>query len=75
VTEIAVERAALGGKARGFETQVVFDACDGVSERTEDAAIHRMSHAGVVLTSLPAVVGELAFALSDPRTPKAFGVL
>lgn len=34
-----------------------------------------MSHAGVVLTSVPAVVGELAFDLSDPRTPKAFGVL
>jgi hypothetical protein len=36
---------------------------------------HRMNRAGVVLTSVPAVVGELAFDLSDPRTPKAFGVL
>jgi len=75
VTEIAVQRAALGGKARGFDTQVVFDACNGVSERSEDAAIHRMSQAGVVLSSVPAVVGELAFDLADPRTPKAFGVL
>jgi nicotinamidase-related amidase len=75
VTEIAVQRAALGGKARGFDTQVVFDACNGFSERSEDVAMHRMSEAGVVLTSVPAVVGELAFDLSDPRTPKAFGVL
>ncbi len=68
-----MQRAALGGKARGFDTQVVFDACNGVSERSENAAIHRMTQAGVVLTSVPAVVGELAFDRSDPRTPKAFG--
>jgi nicotinamidase-related amidase len=75
VTEIAVQRAALGGKARGFDTRVVFDACNGLSERSEGAAIHRMSHAGIVLTSVPALVGELAFDLSDPRTPTVFGVL
>lgn len=75
VTEIAVERAAFGGKERGFDTRVVFDACNGLSERSEEAAVHRMSDAGIALTSVPAVVGELAFNLSDSRTPKAFGVL
>lgn len=55
--------------------QVVLDACNGVSERSEAAAIHRMSDSGIELTSISAVVGELAFDLSDPRTQKAFGVL
>jgi nicotinamidase-related amidase len=75
VTEIAVQRAAFGGKERGYETQVVLDACNGVSERTEEAAIHRMSDAGVVLTSVPAVVGEMAIDFADPRTQKLFGLL
>jgi Isochorismatase family len=75
VTEIAVQRAALGGKERGFDTRVVFDACNGSSERSEDAAIHRMTQAGVVLTSVPAVIGELTTDFSDPRTQQAFGLL
>jgi hypothetical protein len=75
VTEIAVQRAAFGGKARGFDTQVVLDACNGASERTEDAAIHRLSDGGVTLTSTPAIIGELAIDFSDPRTQKAFGLL
>lgn len=75
VTEIAVQRAALGGKQRGFDTQVVFDACNGLSERSEDAALHRLNHAGVALTSLPAVVGDLAIDFSDARTQQLFGLL
>jgi hypothetical protein len=34
-----------------------------------------MSQAGVVLSSVPAVIGELAIDFSDPRIPKAFGLL
>jgi nicotinamidase-related amidase len=75
VTEIAVQRAALGGKGRGYDTQVIFDACNGASERSEDAAIHRMSHAGIVLSSVSAVVGELAIDFSDARTQQLFGLL
>lgn len=75
VTEIAVQRAALGGRQRGYDTQVVLDACNGASARSEDAAIHRMNHAGVVLSSVPAVIGELAIDFSDARTQQLFAVL
>jgi hypothetical protein len=34
-----------------------------------------MRQAGVVLSSVPALVGELAIDFSDPRTQKAFGLL
>lgn len=75
ITEIAVQRAALGGRERGFNTHVVFDACNGSSKRSEDAAMHCLSQAGVVLSSVPAVIGELAIDFSEPRTQKAFGLL
>jgi nicotinamidase-related amidase len=75
ITEIAAQRAALGGKQRGFDTHVVFDACNGSSKRSEDAAMHCMAQAGVVLSSLPAVIGELAVDFSDPRTGKTFAPL
>ena len=74
ITEIAVQRAALGGKERGFDTRIVLDACNGASERSENAAVHRMNHAGVVLSSVPAIIGELAIDFADPRTPNLFGL-
>jgi nicotinamidase-related amidase len=74
ITEIAVQRAALGGKERGFDTRVVLDACNGASERSEVAAVHRMNHSGVVLSSVPAVIGELATDFADSRTQKLFGL-
>jgi nicotinamidase-related amidase len=74
ITEIAVQRAALGGKARGFDTQVIFDACNGASERSEDASMHRMSYGGIALSSVPAVIGELATDFNDSRTGKLFGL-
>jgi nicotinamidase-related amidase len=55
VTEIAVERAALGAVDKGYRVQVVLDACNGKSERSERAAILRMTQAGIEMTSVPAV--------------------
>jgi nicotinamidase-related amidase len=75
ITEVAVQRAALGGKARGFDAQAILDACNGASQRSEDAAIYRMNQAGVILSSVPAVIGELATDFYDTRTPKLFGLL
>jgi nicotinamidase-related amidase len=75
VTEIAVMRPALSGKERGLDTRVVFDACNGASERSELASIERMQHSGVVLTSVPAILGELAVDFSDPRAQKAIGLM
>jgi hypothetical protein len=34
-----------------------------------------MGHGGVVLASVPAVIGELAVDFSDPRVQKLFGIM
>jgi nicotinamidase-related amidase len=75
VTEIAVQRPALSGARHGYWVQVVLDASNGRSERSEQAALMRMSAAGVELTSIPAILGELARDFGDPRTTELFALM
>lgn len=75
VTEIAVQRAALSALDKGYRPQVVLDACNGKSERSEQAAILRMTQAGVEMTSVPTVLGELIRDFSDPKSERAFPLL
>ncbi len=75
ITEIAAQRAALGAKERGYEAQLVLDASNGASERSEKASVHRMVQTGVTVTSVPAIIGELAVDFSDPRALEAVGLL
>jgi isochorismate hydrolase len=70
-TEVVVQLAALGALDAGYRAEVVTDACGGLSERSEEAAFRRLNEDGVVLTSVVAVFGELAGALSDPVTQQA----
>lgn len=75
VTEVAVQRAALHALEEGYEVRVVVDACNGYSERSEEASMERMVHAGVVMTSVPQTIGELATDFSDPKAQQAIGLL
>ncbi len=75
VTEIAVQRAALSGVAKGYRVMVALDACNGKSERGEWAAVMRMQQAGVEMWSLAAIVGELAHDFSDGRAKQALALL
>ena len=75
LTEIAVQRAALSAKAKGYDVRVVLDACNGRSERSEWAAIERMTSAGIIMTSVPAVLGELMVDFSDPRMQQVRSLL
>lgn len=75
VTEIAVQRPALSGARHGFRVQVVLDASNGRSERSEQAALMRMTAAGVELTSIPTILGELARDFADPRTRELFSLM
>lgn len=70
-TEVVVQLAALGARQAGYRAEVVTDVCGGLSARSEEAAFRRMNEDGIVLTSLVAVFGELAGALSDPQTQQA----
>jgi nicotinamidase-related amidase len=74
-TEVAVALPCLTAAAEGYEVQVVVDACGGVSPRTEDAALRRMTQAGVRTTSVPTLIGELAGDFTQPKGGQAIGVL
>ncbi len=74
-TEIAVMRPALRGVRNGYDVQVVLDACGGVSARSEDAALRRLTQAGVTLTSIAALTGELAADFTQPKGQQAIPVM
>ena len=74
-TEIVVQHSALSGAARGFQVQVIVDACGGLSQRTEDAALQRLTHAGVVTASVASLAGQLAGDFTQPKGSRALGVL
>jgi nicotinamidase-related amidase len=74
-TEVAVELPCLTAAAEGYEVHVVVDACAGISPRSEDAALRRMTQAGVRITSVPTLIGELAGDFTQPKGGQAIGVL
>ena len=74
-TEIIVQHSALSGAARGLQVQVVIDACGGLGQRTEDAALRRLTQAGVVITSVASLAGQLAGDFTQPKGGQALGVL
>jgi nicotinamidase-related amidase len=74
-TEIIVQHSALSGMARGLQVQVIVDACGGLSQRTEDAALRRLTQAGVVTTSVASLAGQLAGDFMQPKGRQALGIL
>lgn len=66
-TEIIVQHSALSGAAHGYHVEVVVDACGGLSPRTEDAALRRLTQAGVVTTSVASIAGQLAGDFTQPK--------
>ena len=74
-TEIIVQHSALSGVARGMGVHFVVDACGRLSPRTEDAAFRRLTQAGVVLTSVASVAGQLAADFTQPKGGEALRVL
>jgi len=74
-TEIIVQHSSLSAAAQGFDVHVVVDACGGLSARTEDAALRRLTHSGVVTTSIASIAGQLAGDFTTPMGGQALGVL
>jgi nicotinamidase-related amidase len=74
-SEIIVEHSALSAAAQGFQVQIVVDACGGLSLRTEDAALRRMTQAGIVTTSIASISGQLAGDFTQPKGGQAVGIL
>lgn len=74
-TELAVQLAALGAADHGYRVYVVLDACSGMSERTEQAALMRMNKAGATTVSVMTLAGELAGDFREPRAQQAIGIV
>jgi nicotinamidase-related amidase len=74
-TEVAVQRPSLSGVRRGYTVHVVLDACGGISTRSENAAIVRLAQAGVILTSVAALAGDLATDFTQPKAQAAISIL
>jgi nicotinamidase-related amidase len=74
-SEVAVQLPALTAADMGFRVFVVADACGGMSERTEQAAIQRIVRAGGTLVSVMTLAGELAGDFRTTEARAAIGVL
>jgi nicotinamidase-related amidase len=74
-SEVAVQLLALTAADMGYRVFVVVDACGGMSERTEQAAIQRISNVGVATVSVMTLAGELAGDFRTAEAQAAIGVL
>jgi isochorismate hydrolase len=74
-TELAVQLPALTASDQGYRVFVVLDACGGMSERTEQAALLRITQAGATAVSVMALAGEIAGDFREPKAQQAIGIL
>jgi nicotinamidase-related amidase len=74
-SEVAVQLPALSAADFGYRVFIVVDACGGMSERTEQAAIHRIIKAGGSTVSVMALAGELARDFRTAEAQAAIGIL
>jgi len=74
-TELAVQLPALSAADQGYNAYTVLDACGGMSERSEQAALLRMSKAGVTAVSVMTLAGELAGDFREPKAQQAIEIV
>ena len=74
-TELAVQLPAISASDAGYRAFVVVDACGGMSERTERAALDRIHHAGGNSISVMTLAGELAGDLREPKAQQSVAIL
>src|SRR5579863_7708589 len=66
---------ALAASDQGYRVYVVLDACGGMSERTEQAALLRLTKAGATTVSVMTLAGEMAGDLRSAKAQQAVGIL
>jgi len=74
-TELAVQLPALTASDQGYRVYVVLDACGGMSERTEQAALLLLAKAGATTVSIVTLAGELAGDFREAKAQRAIGIL
>jgi isochorismate hydrolase len=66
-THVCVQQSALDLKSRDFEVFVCADAVGSRGKLDHKAALHRMRHAGVIVTTVESVLFELCSRCDAPR--------
>lgn len=74
-TELAVQLPALTASDHGFKVFIAMDACGGMGERTEQAALSRMNRAGATAIPVMTLAGEIAGDFRDPKAQQAVAIL
>jgi nicotinamidase-related amidase len=74
-TELAVQLPATTAAEQGYRAILVVDACGGISERTEQAALARIALAGATTTGVMTLAGELAGDFRQATAQAAIGVV
>lgn len=74
-TELAVQLPAITASDQGYRVYAVLDACGGTSERTEQAALLRITQAGATAVSVMTLAGEIAGDFRDSKAQQAIGIL
>ena len=74
-TEAAVIHAVVGAIEAGYRAIVAVDACGGMSERTESAALRQIEAVGGEVTSTVTIATSLEPDLTIDLGQKMFGVL
>jgi nicotinamidase-related amidase len=70
-----VQLPALTAADRGYKVSAVIDACGGMSERTEQAALLRMAKAGATVVPVMTLAGEIAGDFREEKAQQAIGIL
>jgi hypothetical protein len=70
-----VQLPALTASDQGYKVHVVLDACGGMSDRSEQAALLRMARAGATTVSVMTLAGELAGDFRETQAQQAIGIL
>jgi hypothetical protein len=74
-TEVVVLHAALHALDEGYGVIVVADACGGMSERTESAALTQIRDSGGIISSVVSVATALSPDFTQPQGQKMFEIV
>ena len=74
-TEVVVLHAAFNALQQGYGVIVAVDACGGMSERTETAALTQIREFGGIVSSVVSVATALSLDFTTPQGKRVFQTL
>jgi nicotinamidase-related amidase len=74
-TDVCVVYPAMHAVSKGYDVQVVVDACGSPTKVADEIALRRMERAGVTLTTTVQLVAELAQNWTTPEGGQLLQIL